>query len=105
VIRQPGGVRHALGGTGGPRIPALLLTAIVDVVHYGHSLADALAAPHLSVRALEREIEAEPALLEVAGRGRPMGIRDYGPTAGITRAADRCLPAPDPRFTSGIAAV
>ncbi|HET8607676.1 MAG TPA: gamma-glutamyltransferase [Gaiellaceae bacterium] len=105
VVRQDDGTRHALGGTGGPRIPALLLTAIVDVVHYGLPLADALAAPHLSVRALERELEAEPALLEIAGRGRAMGLRDYGPAAGITRTDAGSFPAVDPRFGSGVASV
>ncbi|HVU78163.1 MAG TPA: gamma-glutamyltransferase [Gaiellaceae bacterium] len=105
VVRQADGARHALGGTGGPRIPALLLTALVDVVHHGLTLADALAAPHVSVRALERELEVEPELLDVAGRGLPMGIRDYGPTAGLTRTAAGCVPAVDPRFTTGVASV
>jgi gamma-glutamyltranspeptidase/glutathione hydrolase len=103
VVRRDDGTRHAVGGTGGPRIPALLLTAVVDVVHHGLSLADALAAPHVSVRALERALEVEPELLETAGRGLPMGIRDYGPTAGLTRTAGGCVAAVDPRFTTGVA--
>jgi gamma-glutamyltranspeptidase/glutathione hydrolase len=105
VVEAPDGERHALGATGGPRIPGMLLTSIVDVVHFGSTLPDALAAPHLSVRALEREVEAEPALLEVAGRGTPLGLRDYGPAAGITRTSSGCVPAVDPRFGSGVAAV
>lgn len=105
VIEEPSGTRHALGATGGPRIPGMLLTSIVDVVHFGSSLSDALAAPHLSVRALEREVEAEPALLEVAGRGLPLGIRDYGPAAGITRTSGGSFPAVDPRFGSGVASI
>jgi gamma-glutamyltranspeptidase len=98
-------VRHALGGTGGPRIPGILLTAAVDVVHYGTTLAAALAAPHLSVRALDGALEAEPELLEVAGRGFELGLSDFGPASGITRTAGGCIPATDPRFDSGVGVV
>jgi gamma-glutamyltranspeptidase/glutathione hydrolase len=105
VIRQEDGARHALGGTGGPRIPGLLLTAIVDLVHYGLPLAEALAAPHLAVRALDGQIEAEEPLLSTAGRGHALGPRDYGPTNAVTRTADgRLLAATDPRFDAGVAA-
>jgi gamma-glutamyltranspeptidase/glutathione hydrolase len=105
VVDQADGARHALGGTGGPRIPAILLSAVVDVVHYGSTLADAIAAPHLSVRAVDGELEAEPVLLEVAGHGFPLGTGDFGPASGITRtAAGGCVGAVDPRFDSGVAA-
>lgn len=104
VVRDDGGASFAAGATGGPRIPGLLLTAIVDVVHHGLPLGDALAAPHLSVRALERELEVEPELLEVAGRGRPLGPRDYGPACGIAWTGGRLVEAVDPRFGSGVAA-
>src|SRR5439155_4369666 len=105
VVEEPGGARHALGGTGGPRIPGILLTALVDVVHYGLPLTEALAAPHLSVRALDGALEAEPALLETAGRGIALGEDDFGPAAGITWTAEGCVPAVDPRFDSGVATV
>ena len=77
----------------------------LDVVHHGLELGTALAAPHVSVRALEHELEVEPELLDVAGRGHPMGIRDYGPAAGLTCTADGCVAAVDPRFTSGVATI
>jgi hypothetical protein len=32
-----------------------------------------------------------------------MGIRDYGPAAGLTRSSDGCVAAVDPRFTAGVA--
>lgn len=105
VVRRDDGTSYAVGGTGGPRIPALLLTAVVDVVHHGLSLGDALAAPHVSVRALERSLEVEPELLDVAGDAHPMGIRDYGPAAGLTRTTDGCVAAVDPRFTAGVSSI
>jgi gamma-glutamyltranspeptidase/glutathione hydrolase len=104
VIEEANGVRHALGGTGGPRIPGILLTAVVDVVHYGATLAAALAAPHLTVRALDGALEAEPELLKVAGRGLELGPHDFGPASGITLAAGGAVAATDPRFDSGVAA-
>src|SRR5205823_1026574 len=103
VLDEDGGTRHVLGGTGGPRIPGILLTAAVDVVHYGSTLAAALASPHLSVRPLDGLLEAEPQLLEVAGAGHVLGSGDFGPASGITRIADRLVPAVDPRFDSGVA--
>jgi len=107
VVDEAHGRRHALGGTGGPRIPGIVLSAVVDVVHYGSSLADAVAAPHLSVRALDGVLEAEPELLESLGAngGSTLGLRDYGPSSGITRTAEGVIPAVDPRFGSGVASV
>jgi gamma-glutamyltranspeptidase/glutathione hydrolase len=105
VIEQAHGVRHALGATGGPRIPGLLLTAVVDVVHYGLPLGEAISAPHLSVRASDGALEAEPKLLEAVGGGIPLGQEDFGPAAGITRTARGCVAAVDPRFDSGVATV
>ena len=103
VIEQADGLRHALGGTGGPRIPGILFTAVIDVVHFGLSLAAALAAPHLSVRALDGALEVEPELLEAAGHGLPIGTSEFGPAAGITWMEDRCVAAIDPRFETGVA--
>jgi gamma-glutamyltranspeptidase/glutathione hydrolase len=105
VVDRGDGVRYALGATGGPRIPGLLLTAVVDVVHYRSTLADAIAAPHLSVRALDGTLEAEPELLDVAGGGSPIGIGEFGPASGITRTVEGCEAAVDPRFGSGVATV
>jgi gamma-glutamyltranspeptidase / glutathione hydrolase len=103
VVQAADGTRHALGGTGGPRIPGILLTAVVDVVHYGSTLSASLAAPHLSVRPLDGVLEAEPELLRVAGAGQVLGSGDFGPASGITRTADALEPAVDPRFDSGVA--
>jgi len=107
VVDEGEGRRHALGGTGGARIPGILLSAVVDVVHYRVALADALAAPHLSVRALDGVLEAEPELLESLGdlEGSPLGLRDFGPAAGVTRTKAGLFPAVDPRFGSGVAVV
>jgi gamma-glutamyltranspeptidase/glutathione hydrolase len=96
------GTWHALGATGGPRIPGILLSAVVDVVHYGATLEEAIAAPHLAVRAADGALWGEPEVLETAGHGEPIAPGDFGPAAGITRVDGRLVPAVDPRFAVGI---
>jgi gamma-glutamyltranspeptidase/glutathione hydrolase len=96
------GTWHALGATGGPRIPGILLSAVVDVVHYGATLEEAIAAPHLAVRAADGALWGEPEVLETAGHGEPIAPGDFGPAAGISRVDGRLLPAADPRFAVGV---
>ena len=105
IVDVSGGDRHALGATGGPRIPAFVLTAIVDVVHYGSSLSDALAAPHLAIRVTDGELEVEPALVRFARPDvKPLQAGDgFGPALGITRMPGEWAPAVDPRFEGGVA--
>ena len=92
-------------GLAGPRIPALLLSAVVDVVCYGASLEQAVSSPHVSVRAADGTLEVEA---ELHAAGAPadaliLGERDFGPICGITRLADGYLAAVDRRFESGLA--
>ena len=103
VLEQDGGARHVLGGTGGPRIPGILLTAVVDVVHYGATLAAAIAASHVSVRAVDGSLEGEPEVLELAGGGLPIGPGDFGAAAGVTGTPTGLTPAADSRFDVGVA--
>lgn len=105
VLDTGDGGRHALGAAGGPRIPALLLSAIVDVVCYGASLEQAVALPHVSVRAADGtlEVEAELRLADGTAEAVILGERDFGPICGITRLADGYLAAVDRRFESGLA--
>ena len=106
IVDVAGGERHALGATGGPRIPAFVLTTIVDLVHYGSSLSDALAAPHLAIRVADQELEVEPELAQFARPGvKHLQAGDgFGAAFGITRdATDGWTPAVDPRFEHGMA--
>jgi gamma-glutamyltranspeptidase / glutathione hydrolase len=103
VVAAPRRACHAIGGTGGPRIPGILLTALVDVLHHGRSLPDALAAPHLSVRALDGVVEVERELLHVVSDSVELQRSDYGPAFGVTRTGGELLAAVDPRFDSGAA--
>ena len=107
IVHDEAGHRHAVGSVGGPRIPGIVLSAVVDVVHYGTSIAEAIAAPHLGARASDGMLEGEPELLAavdapadavslVAGVG-------FGTTCGITRTPERALPGPDHRFECGVA--
>jgi gamma-glutamyltranspeptidase/glutathione hydrolase len=105
IVDLADGRRHALGATGGPRIPAFVLTSLVDLVHYGSSLSEALAAPHLAIRVTDRELEVEPELARFARDDvKPLQAGDgFGAAFGITRDVDGWIPAVDPRFESGVA--
>jgi gamma-glutamyltranspeptidase / glutathione hydrolase len=108
IVADDSGNRHAVGTVGGPRIPGIILTAVVDVVHYGSSIAAAIAAPHLSVRATDEVLELEPELLPTMGldgadRTLVAGV-SFGATSGITHTPQGSLAGADPRFESGVAA-
>jgi gamma-glutamyltranspeptidase / glutathione hydrolase len=109
VLDAPGGARHGFGAAGGPRIPALLLSAIVDVVCFDAPLERAVAAPHLSVRAADGMLEVEPGLLlddDIAEGSLTLGDRDFGPICGITQMPHGgVVGAPDHRFENGLAVV
>jgi gamma-glutamyltranspeptidase / glutathione hydrolase len=108
IVVDEQGSRHAVGSVGGPRIPGIILTAVVDVLHYGSSIAAAIAAPHLSVRVTDDVLELEAELLPVlgldgAGRTLVAGV-SFGATSGITHTPRGSLAGADPRFESGVAA-
>jgi gamma-glutamyltranspeptidase/glutathione hydrolase len=107
VIETETGARHAVGSVGGQRIPGIVLSAVVDVVHYGMPIGDAIAAPHLSVRPADGTLEAEPELLErlgleASGLAIHTGI-EFGPTSGIGTTREGWASGADPRFDSGVA--
>jgi gamma-glutamyltranspeptidase / glutathione hydrolase len=101
IVDGPDGARHAVGAAGGPRIPGMLLSTIVDVACFDKTLAEAISAPHLSVRAADGWIEAERGL-SVHGAS-VIAPGDFGPVYGITLSGDRFLAAADARFESGVA--
>lgn len=107
IVHDEFGHRHAVGSVGGPRIPGILLSAVVDLVHYRTTISEAIAAPHLGARASDGALEGEPELLatlDVTEEAVPLvaGVA-FGTTCGITRTADRALPGPDHRFECGVA--
>jgi gamma-glutamyltranspeptidase / glutathione hydrolase len=107
IVEEANGDRHAVGSVGGPRIPGIILTSVVDVVHYGSTMAAAIAAPHLSVRAIDGALEAEPELLQRLGvdeTGLPIVAGEaFGATCGITQTTGGWIAGPDPRFETGVA--
>jgi gamma-glutamyltranspeptidase/glutathione hydrolase len=105
VVELADGARHVVGATGGPRIPGMLFTAVVDVVHYGRSLAEAIAAPHVSARAADGRPEVESPLDRLFGSEEATVIApgDFGPAYGISRLADGYADAVDDRFEHGFA--
>ncbi len=107
VVVEEDGTRHALGATGGPRIPAMVLTAVTDVVCYGATLSEAIAAPHFAVHAADGSLEAEDTdvLAEVGGppvRSLRAG-ESFGPMCGVTVRDGVAVAGIDPRFPSGVA--
>jgi gamma-glutamyltranspeptidase/glutathione hydrolase len=105
LIVEHGPVRHAFGATGGPRIPAILTTAVVDVIHYDFDLLEAIAAPHIAVRAMDGRPELEAPLGPLFGsdESATLASGDFGPASGVTLDGDRVTGAVDPRFERGLA--
>jgi gamma-glutamyltranspeptidase/glutathione hydrolase len=104
IVRR-GGTRYALGSPGGRRIPAIVLQAIIDLVHYGVPIDDVLAAPRLSANA-DGTFEAEAALADAmpARRMRTIEPHEYfGPAGAIAWDGRRARGAADPRFDDGCA--
>lgn len=104
VIRDSNGAIHAFGSPGGSRIPAIVLQAIVDLLHYDLSLAESLQLPRLSV-APAGAIEVEDQLRSIVPEARVVERYEYyGPASGLTLSRDgRILEALDPRFNPAFA--
>lgn len=107
VVEEANGDRHAIGSVGGPRIPGIILSSVVDLVHYGLSIAEAVARPHLCVRPVDGALEAERELLDLMEIDDPdvelIAARGFGTTCGITWTPGGAIPGPDERFEYGLA--
>lgn len=103
IVERPGGIRHAVGGVGGPKIPAIIFSAVVDAVHYGSSMAEAIAAPHLSIRATDGRLQCEAELLSRLEPDAGDLLDGFGPACGITQTPAGSIAGPDPRFDTGFA--
>ena len=105
VIVTRGDTRYALGSPGGRRIPAIVLQAIIDLVHYGTPVERVLEAPRLSANG-DRSLEAEAAL---AGEmpSRQMRVIEpheyFGPAGALSWSAGSVRCAVDPRFAGASA--
>jgi gamma-glutamyltranspeptidase / glutathione hydrolase len=106
VAHASDGTRHTLGTPGGHRIPATVMTALIDVLASGTSLSDALARPRIST-SMHGDLEIEEALSAAAPGARIMRSEEfYGPASGITLTPDgQMLGARDPRFHCAVASV
>lgn len=107
VIAQAGGAaRYALGTPGGYRIPAIIMTNLIDVLAAGRPLSEAMARPRLAT-SIEGQIEVEPALSSVAQGARIIKLKEfYGPASGITvTALGEMRGVKDPRFNGAVASV
>lgn len=104
LARAADGRWFAVGTPGGRRIPATVMTALVDVLTTGTSLAEAIARPRLSV-GIEGRLEVEPALLpQHPGACTISPAEYYGPASGIALDCEGSLvAAQDPRFSGAIA--
>lgn len=99
IVEHPNGAVHAIGSPGGHRIPSIVLQAIVDVVHYGTPLSDALMFPRVSVDA-NGGTESEGTLGAMSDDSTIVGrAQYYGPSTGLTVMPNgELIEALDPRF-------
>jgi hypothetical protein len=74
---------------------------VVDAVHYGSSMAEAIAAPHLSIRVADGQLQCEAPLLARLEPGVSEPLDGFGPTCGITQIPGGSIPGGDPRFETG----
>jgi gamma-glutamyltranspeptidase/glutathione hydrolase len=106
IVRR-GDVGYAIGSPGGRRIPAIVLQAIVDLVHYGTPVERLLDAPRLSANG-DCSLEAEAALAD-AMPGQPMRVVEpheyFGPAGALSWSGDGVRCAVDPRFADASARV
>jgi gamma-glutamyltranspeptidase len=99
IVRH-GEVRYALGSPGGRRIPAIVLQAVVDLVHYQVPVDHVLGAPRVSATA-EGVLEGERALVEaVPDRAMTcIETREYfGPAGALAWSLEGVRGTADPRF-------
>jgi len=105
VIVRQGSTLYALGSPGGRRIPAIVLQAIIDLVHYGVPIDDLFHAPRLSANA-DGPFEAEAALAN-AMPGRRMRVIEtgeyFGPAGAVAWNGQSVRGAADPRFVDACA--
>jgi gamma-glutamyltranspeptidase/glutathione hydrolase len=99
VIRDKNGTVYAFGSPGGSRIPAIVLQAVVDVIHYRLPLDESICLPRVSVDP-SGGIEVELLLRQVAPDAYLIERHEYyGPASGLTLTRDgRLLCALDYRF-------
>lgn len=99
IVRH-GEVRYALGTPGGRRIPAIVLQAVVDLVHYHAPVEHVLDAPRISATA-DGVLEGERALVE-AFRDRAMTCIEtseyFGPAGALAWSREGARGTADPRF-------
>jgi gamma-glutamyltranspeptidase / glutathione hydrolase len=106
VAHADDGARHALGTPGGYRIPAAVMTALIDVLASDCPLSDALARPRIATN-MQGDLEVEEELAAAARGARAMRSEEfYGPASGITLTPDgKMLGARDQRFHNAVAFV
>lgn len=106
VVRADDGTRYALGTPGGRRIPSTMMTALIDVLAGGASLAEGIARPRIAT-APDGSLEVEAGLKSHAPDAKiisPGGF--FGPASGIACSrAGTFTGARDPRFHGAIADV
>lgn len=100
VIVRRGDARFALGSPGGRHIPAIVLQAIVDLVHYRTSPGRLLGQPRMSADE-HGNVDAEAALVAAfparTRREIPLG-EYYGPAGMIAWEGGCATGYTDPRF-------
>lgn len=105
AIVHHGETRYALGSPGGRRIPAIVLQAIIDLVHYGVSMDKLFDAPRLSANA-DGVLEAEAGLANAMPQRRMRTIASseyFGPAGALAWNERGAQGAADSRFDDACA--
>ncbi len=105
VARTADGSRYAFGTPGGRRIPAVVMTVLVDIIERGAPLEVAINQPRVSVAA-NGTLEVEPPLDSVLPGTRLIAPDEfYGPASGIQLSpAGVAAGAKDGRFDGAVVA-
>jgi gamma-glutamyltranspeptidase / glutathione hydrolase len=104
IVTKNGKPFMALGSRGGPTIPTTLLQVLINVIVYGKSLHDAVAAPRFHHQALPEEIfyeEGRPAVVlleQLQGLGHGVRARpSIGDVHAIAFQEGSIIAVADPR--------
>jgi gamma-glutamyltranspeptidase/glutathione hydrolase len=109
IVIDPGGAPFlVVGGRGGSRIPTSTTQVIVDVIDYGMSLADAMAAPRLHHQGLPDSLRVEaggfmPGVLDsLRAMGYNVALGEAsGTCTAVMRTAGGWVGVVDPRTSGG----
>jgi gamma-glutamyltranspeptidase/glutathione hydrolase len=111
IVLRDGRPELVVGGSGGPFIISATAQVVLDVVAFGRTVPDAVAAPRLHDQGPPTPILVEPGVPSEArqtlgaGGRKVLEFADLGATAAVGAHEGRLVAAGDPRKDGGAVAV